>query len=86
MLLHLKAVTPSNNLRRVLLTLSVLITLSQQRCDSRMPMCANCESYVTRDFIRVFGVDGDVYGCPHCTTYSELQDGSGAESSQKKTS
>ncbi|WP_226483269.1 DUF7563 family protein [Natrinema amylolyticum] len=35
-----------------------------------------CGEYVTQDFIRVFGINGDVHGCPTCTTYRELQDGS----------
>ncbi|MDQ2049204.1 hypothetical protein RBH26_01775 [Natronolimnohabitans sp. A-GB9] len=43
-----------------------------------MPTCGNCDGYVTRDFVRVFGIDGTVYGCPNCSTYRELCDGSGA--------
>ena len=40
-----------------------------------MPHCSDCGAYVTRDFIRVFGVDGTVSGCPDCTTYRELNNG-----------
>jgi len=36
-----------------------------------MPTCEECDAYVTRDFVRVFGIDGDVHGCPHCSTYRE---------------
>ncbi len=43
-----------------------------------MPTCEECDAYVTRDFVRVFGIDGNVHGCPHCSTYRELQDGEGA--------
>ncbi|MFC4438518.1 MULTISPECIES: DUF7563 family protein [Natrialbaceae] len=48
-----------------------------------MPSCDDCGEYVTRDFIRVFGVDGKVHGCPHCATYRELQDGAGVEHSSE---
>lgn len=40
-----------------------------------MPHCRDCGGYVTRNFIRVFGVDGAVSGCPNCTTYRELNTG-----------
>ncbi|WP_449289293.1 DUF7563 family protein [Natronorubrum tibetense] len=46
-----------------------------------MPTCSNCEEYVTSDFVRVFGMDGAVDSCPNCSTYRELQNGSGAEHS-----
>ncbi|MDS0476878.1 hypothetical protein [Natrinema sp. 1APR25-10V2] len=44
-----------------------------------MPECGACGEFVTRDFIRVFGIDGEVHGCPTCTTYRELQDGSAVD-------
>lgn len=44
-----------------------------------MPTCDNCDEYVTRDFVRVFGVEGKVLSCPHCTTYRELQEGGAAK-------
>ncbi|ELY54963.1 hypothetical protein C491_17739 [Natronococcus amylolyticus DSM 10524] len=44
-----------------------------------MPNCQNCGGYVTRDFVRVFGVEGAVAGCPNCTTYRQLQEGGGVE-------
>lgn len=40
-----------------------------------MPTCGECDAYVTSDFIRVFGINGEVHGCPNCTSYRELQDG-----------
>ncbi|TYL37847.1 hypothetical protein CV102_14020 [Natronococcus pandeyae] len=51
-----------------------------------MPTCADCGEYVTRDFVRVFGVDGEVHGCPDCTTYRELQDGGGVDRSSESRS
>lgn len=42
-----------------------------------MPNCQDCGGYITRDFVRVFGVNGAVAGCPNCTTYRELQEGGG---------
>ncbi|NKE36562.1 hypothetical protein GWG54_12175 [Natronococcus sp. JC468] len=44
-----------------------------------MPTCQDCGGYVTRDFVRVFGLNGAVAGCPDCTTYRELTEGGGAE-------
>lgn len=46
-----------------------------------MPECAECGTYVTRDFVRVFGIGGEVHGCPRCTTYRELAGGDGASES-----
>ncbi|WP_339103084.1 hypothetical protein [Haloterrigena salinisoli] len=43
-----------------------------------MPTCGNCDAYVTGDFVRVFGVDDEVHGCPNCSTYRELSAGDGA--------
>lgn len=43
-----------------------------------MPICGNCSGHITRDFIRVFGAEGEVYGCPQCMTYRELYEGDGA--------
>lgn len=40
-------------------------------------VCQNCDNTVTRQFARVFGDNDDiVHGCPSCTTYREMQDGS----------
>ncbi len=47
-----------------------------------MPYCSDCDAFITRDFIRVFGIDGEVHGCPNCMTYRELQVGSGVSSKQ----
>lgn len=44
-----------------------------------MPTCSDCDAYVSRDFIRVFGVDGEVHGCPNCMTYRDLQEGGATE-------
>lgn len=50
-----------------------------------MPTCSNCGGYVTRDFVRVFGVDGAVNGCPDCSTYRELQNGTGVGHSDERS-
>lgn len=34
-----------------------------------MPTCENCGSFVTENYVRVFGDrNGEVYACPHCRT------------------
>ena len=43
-----------------------------------MPECEVCGGHVTRRFVRVFGYEGEVYGCPECRTFSDLVEGSGA--------
>lgn len=40
-----------------------------------MPSCTECGEHVTRDYVRVFGVDGEVHGCPSCSTYRDLHGG-----------
>ena len=30
------------------------------------PQCPACESHVSRAFVRVFGVDGEITRCPAC--------------------
>ena len=40
-----------------------------------MPECAECGGHVTRDYVRVFGLEGEVDGCPHCMSYREIQAG-----------
>ncbi|MFB1066333.1 hypothetical protein [Natrinema sp. H-ect4] len=47
-----------------------------------MPTCSDCGEFVTRDFIRVFGVGGEVEGCPACRTNRELGDGDAATRSE----
>lgn len=44
-----------------------------------MPECQNCGGHITADFVRVFGVDGEAYSCPSCSTYSDLQAGAGTQ-------
>lgn len=39
-----------------------------------MANCQNCGSHVSNDFVRVFGIDGDVHGCPSCRTFRDLQE------------
>lgn len=51
-----------------------------------MPSCGNCGEYVTRHFVRVFGIDGEVYGCPECSTYRELHAGGGLETTDANDS
>jgi hypothetical protein len=47
-----------------------------------MQECNQCGSFVTRDFVRVFGSNrGKVYGCPDCTTYAKLIEGKGSNPS-----
>ncbi len=42
--------------------------------------CENCGSYVTKQFIRVFGGnDGSVHGCMSCTTGRDLREGGGRQ-------
>lgn len=31
-----------------------------------MPSCDNCNSFVTRDYSRVFSIEGQLHGCPQC--------------------
>ncbi|WP_423744766.1 hypothetical protein V5735_01605 (plasmid) [Haladaptatus sp. SPP-AMP-3] len=48
-----------------------------------MPQCDNCEAHITRRFQRVFGnEDGEVFGCPRCTTGSDLFEGKATEARQ----
>ncbi len=44
-----------------------------------MPACNNCEEVVTREFVRVFGTEGEVYACSSCATVAELVEGAGAD-------
>jgi hypothetical protein len=44
-----------------------------------VPICKNCESFVTTDFARVFGNnDGDVVGCADCMPFRKLMMGESA--------
>ncbi|WP_143095458.1 DUF7563 family protein [Halopelagius inordinatus] len=46
-----------------------------------MHTCHNCEEFVTRDFVRVFGdEEGRVFGCPSCLTTRDLQNGTASNS------
>lgn len=41
-----------------------------------MYTCNNCEEFVTRDFVRVFGdSDDEVFGCPACMNMREVTNG-----------
>lgn len=41
--------------------------------------CQNCDSFVSRQFSRVFGDNNDVvHYCPQCDTFSNLFDGHGS--------
>ncbi len=45
---------------------------------SQQRTCETCGSYVTKQFVRVFGGnDGSVYGCMNCTTGRDLREGGG---------
>jgi len=42
--------------------------------------CQSCGTYVTKQFVRVFGAnDGSVYGCLNCLTLRDLRDGGGKQ-------
>ena len=44
-----------------------------------MPICKNCECFVTPDFVRVFGNnDGEVFRCADCAPFRELTMGASA--------
>ncbi|MDS0298024.1 hypothetical protein NDI76_04655 [Halogeometricum sp. S1BR25-6] len=44
-----------------------------------MYTCNNCEEFVTRDFVRVFGdSDDEVFGCPACMNMREVMNGAAA--------
>ena len=49
-----------------------------------MPECQNCESFVTRDYVRVFAPNGadDPRVCPHCE--DKLREGSGVRDARAK--
>jgi hypothetical protein len=50
-----------------------------------MPECANCGSFVTPSFVRVFGGnDGEVRGCDNCMTQTELNSGIAAQSAGER--
>jgi hypothetical protein len=37
-----------------------------------MYTCDNCDAFVSRDFVRVFGdADDRIFGCPSCSTAPE---------------
>jgi len=53
-------------------------TEDTQRTQQRT--CENCGSYVTKQFVRVFGGnDGAVYGCMNCMTGRDLREGGARE-------
>lgn len=43
-----------------------------------MPFCNNCERYVSHDFVRVFGRDGEVEHCLDCARNADLHEGAAA--------
>ena len=48
--------------------------------ETQQRTCENCGSYVTKQFVRVFGGnDGAVYGCMNCMTGRDLREGGGRE-------
>lgn len=40
-----------------------------------MPACSECGAHVTKDFIRVFGADGEVHGCLECMSGTDVKTG-----------
>lgn len=50
-----------------------------QTATDRSRRCQNCDSFVSRQFSRVFGDNNDVvHYCPQCDTFSNLFDGHGS--------
>jgi len=48
--------------------------------EGTMHECKQCGSFVTTDFVRVFGNNrNQVYGCPDCMTYADLIEGEGSK-------
>lgn len=43
-----------------------------------MPTCNNCGRYVSHDFIRVFGRDGEAQHCIDCARNADLHAGAAA--------
>ena len=42
--------------------------------------CTTCDSFVTADFVRVFGTnDGQVFACPSCASMTDVTDGAAVE-------
>lgn len=44
--------------------------------------CQGCQGHVTKRFVRVFGVDGQVSVCPECSTNREITGGLFADGGQ----
>lgn len=44
-----------------------------------MPECKECGAHVTPDFVRVFGVDGEVHGCTNCEAQGDTRAFAGLE-------
>jgi hypothetical protein len=41
-----------------------------------MPKCRNCNAYVSKDFVRIFGDnDDEVYGCLECVGATAVKNG-----------
>lgn len=43
-----------------------------------MPFCNNCGRYVSHDFVRVFGWEGEVEHCLDCARHADIHDGAAA--------
>lgn len=47
--------------------------------------CTTCDSFVTADFVRVFGTgDGRVFACSNCTSMAAVADGAATDASMKE--
>lgn len=42
--------------------------------------CQGCQGHVSRRFVRVFGVDGQVWDCPQCASARDIMGGPFADS------
>ena len=48
--------------------------------------CEQCGAAVSKQFVRVFGVENSVYGCLDCLTRAELAEGEAATPSDAESS
>ncbi|MFW5958777.1 MAG: DUF7563 family protein [Natronomonas sp.] len=54
--------------------------LQNRNATSSGRRCKRCRTVVTPKFIRIFGSDGEVHGCPECMTSEQLFNGKAAVS------
>lgn len=42
-----------------------------------MPTCGNCGAHVTTKYVKIFGRNGELRACLHCTNRGDISDGGG---------